>query len=101
MTHDALRRLGVFSVGDEVLYRSDDDADDEEPAVVVEMYELGSSYIRIRFTAFTGPSGKIEHLWTRAENLRHVFPRDAAPAGVTNDAATWPSVPSAAVRRVR
>jgi hypothetical protein len=46
VSHDALKRLGVFAVGDRVIYVPDDPFSDEEYAVVI---EVDVPMVRIRF----------------------------------------------------
>ncbi len=84
MSHDALKRLGVFSVGDQVIYVPDDPFSFEEYAVVIQVARdsgprEANGHVQVRFdgrsaepgapTALVRDAGTV--LWVPGKQLRH------------------------------
>lgn len=68
MTHDALKRLGVFVVDDHVVHMPDDPFTMEEAAVVI---GTDGKRVKVRFDSRPARHSELFEEWVAPERLRH------------------------------
>lgn len=68
MTHDALKRLGVFVVDDHVVHVPDDPFNMEEAAVVI---DTDGKRVKVRFDSHPARHSELFEEWVAPERLRH------------------------------
>jgi hypothetical protein len=68
MTHDALKRLGVFVVDDLVIHVPDDPFTMEEAAVVI---DTDGKRVKVRFDSHPAPHSELFEEWVAPKRLRH------------------------------